>query len=642
MKSQQLSREQTASDFKNGILRLDWFCFLLSLLVLYLLSIFTLPSWAQALLVVGGLILPLGWMAWKSNQPLSKETAPCLQESFPTSHLGFWLIPIAAALLYRFWGITNLLVWPQADEGFSGIAGIELSRNWDWRFFYSDGQSPPVLDWICSLFFRVSDSYFFNLWFPPAIFSTLTLLLGYLAARQYFSKSFSWLFAGIIAFSFWPLYIGRLCLQAVMFPPWEMASFWALGKYLKAVPESRLKWTIVLGFVVGLGAYTYVPWVFIPALVFVVLWFEKGSVMGQKIRTLLVYAGSLVVGASWFIAACLREGYGGHISALWAGKTTFTWFHHLAVIYDYFNVVFWGFAGEVPRYVPFQGGYLNPLLGALFFLGLVEAWKFRHLPFFKVLGVAFALFILPGVLSVNVQGLRIVPLMPLPLFMVALGFQRLTKAWAVPGRVWAAVLLLGTTAVWDGYRLVQPYRDPSRYDETFRRIDKSPALYRAYLVLQHYSQESGLVFTDFTPERDQTLRGAVYPFNAAWNTLQGPDRSQWAAILAEQEDRVGLSARFPEAVWTELGPGSGNQGDLVLGVTPVTARNWDTLKAWAGVPFRYFQGLSSAMNEVKNLKTYDDTQDLFTHPPAEVTGDPFLKTCWERRTAEFYDHFGRH
>ncbi len=215
-----------------------------------------------------------------------------------------------------------------------------------------------------------------------------------------------------------------------MFPPWEMASFWALGKYLKAVPESRLKWTIVLGFVVGLGAYTYVPWVFIPALVFGVLWFEKGSVMGQKIRTLLVYAGSLVVGASWFIAACLREGYGDHISALWAGKTTFIWFHHLAVIYDYFNVVFWGFAGEVPRYVPFQGGYLNPLLGALFFLGLVEAWRFRHLPFFKVLGVAFALFILPGVLSVNVQGLRIVPLMPLPLFMVALGFQRLTKAWA--------------------------------------------------------------------------------------------------------------------------------------------------------------------------------------------------------------------
>ena len=426
-----------------------------------------------------------------------------------------------------------------------------------------------------------------------------------------------------------------------MFPPWEMASFWALGKYLNSKPAFKLKWTIVLGLVVGLGAYTYVPWVFIPALVFMVLWFQKTKNPGERNRTLLVYLGALVVGASWFIVACLREGYGDHISALWAGKTTFSWAHHLAVIYDYFNVVFWGFAGEVPRYVPFQGGYLNPLLGALFFLGLVEVWKFRKLPLVRVLGVAFALFILPGVLSVNVQGLRIVPLMPLPLFVSVLGFQRLTRAWAPSGRVWAASLLLFSTAVLDGYRLVQPYRDPSRYNETFRRIDKNPALFKAYQALQPYAKESGLVFTDFAPERDQTLRGAVYPFNAAWNTMQGPGRSQWAAILVEKEDVEGLSARFREAVWTDLGPGSDNKGDLEIGVTPITQGNYETLIKWSVVPFHYFQSLSSAMNEVKNLKTYNFAKDLFMNPPAEVTEDTFLKVCLERRNAEFYSRFGR-
>ncbi|HTC20337.1 MAG TPA: glycosyltransferase family 39 protein, partial [bacterium] len=599
-------------------------------------------AWAQILLVLGGLILPLGFMLWRFSKRLPRETAPCFLESFPTSGPWIWVIPGLAAVLARFWAVTTLLVWPQADEGFSGIAGIELSRHWDWRFFYSDGQSPPVLDWICALFFKSGDSYFFNLWFPPAVFSVLTLVLGYLAARQYFSRSFSWFLAGLIAFSFWPLYLGRLCLQVVLFPPWEMASFWALGKCLKARHSSRVRWACGLGFIVGLGAYTYVPWVFIPALVSLVLLFEKGFPKRESFRNFFIYLLFLVVGASWFIFSCFREGYGDHISSLWAGKTTFSWAHHLGVVFDYFNILFWGFVGEVPRYIPFQGGYLNPFLGALFFLGLAEAWRFRNLPLIRVLATASALFLLPGVLSTNVQGLRIVPLMPLALFLAAFGFQSLTKAWMPSNRFGLAVVLLFATAGLDGHRLFQPYLNPGEYDATFRKIDKNPALFHAYESLLPRSRESGLVFTDFTPERDQTLRGATYPFNAAWNQSLVPGHSHWAAILALKSDVALLSQRFPKAVWTELGPGSQGVGDLALGIIQVTHENDVVLMEWAGVPFRYFQGLSSAMNEVKNRKTYDDAQDQFAHPPQEVTGDPFLKACLERRTAEFYDHFGRH
>ncbi len=612
------------------------------MIILSLLSFVSFPFWAETLVVIVGLILPLGFILWRYSKSLPRETAPAFLESFPVMGFWIWVIPGMLAVLLRFWGLTNFLVWPQADEGFSGLAGIELSRHWDWRFFYSDGQSPPVLDWICALFFKATNFYFFNLWFPPAVFSILTLILGYLAARQYFSRSFSWFLAGLIAFSFWPLYLGRLCLQVVMFPPWEMASFWALGKFLKARHAFRIRWACGLGFVVGLGAYTYVPWVFIPILVSLILLFETGFPQKENFRNFFIYLFFLVLGASWFITACFREGYGDHISSLWAGKTVFSWTHHLGVIFDYFNILFWGFAGEVPRYIPFQGGYLNPLLGALFFLGLAEAWRFRKLPLVKVLGVAFALFLLPGVLSANVQGLRIVPLMPLALFLSAFGFQSLTKTWMPSNRFGLAVVLLIATAGLDVHRLVQPYLDPGQYDATFRKIDKNPALFHAYQLLMPWSRGAGLVFTDFTPERDQTLRGATYPFNAAWDKSLAPGRSQWAALLAEKEDMGLLSQRFPGAVWTKLGPGSGEGFDLVLGVIRVTRGNYDALMAWAGIPFSYFQGLSSAMNEVKNKRTYDDALDKFNHPPAEVTADPFLKVCWERRTLEFYHHFGRH
>ncbi len=618
--------------------------FLFLSLILFFLAYLDLPVQAKILLVLAGLGLPLGWMVLRAGKGSANESPAYLQDIFPSVGAGIIVLGAVAAVLLRFWGLTNLLVWPQADEGFSGIAGIELSRQWDWRFFYSDGQSPPVLDWICALFFKAGDSYFFNLWFPPAVFSLLTLVLGYLAARQYFSRSFSWFLAGLIAFSFWPLYLGRLCLQVVLFPPWEMASFWALGKYLKAAPGSRMKWACGLGFVAGLGAYTYVPWVFIPAVISLVLLFEKGFPRRENFRTFFVYLLFLALGASWFIVSCFREGYGDHISSLWAGKGSFSWAHHVGVIFDYFNILFWGFTGEVPRYIPFQGGYLNPFLGALFFLGSAEAWRFRRLPFIRVVAVAFAFFLLPGVLSTNVQGLRIVPLMPLALFLAAFGFQSLTKKWMPSTRFGLAMVLLIGTAGLDFHRLVQPYLEPGQYDAAFRKIDKNPALYKGYLSIQsRFSQEGpGLIFTDFTPERDQTLRGASYPFNAAWNRALTPGRSRWAAFLVERADKPLLSSRFPEAQWKELGAGSGGKGYLILGILPVTRQNQAPLLGWTTGVFRYFQGLSSAMNEVKNKATYDSAQGQFNHPPEEVTADSFLKACWERRTAEFYDHFGRH
>ena len=310
----------------------------------------------------------------------------------------------------------------------------------------------------------------------------------------------------------------------------------------------------------------------------------------------------------------------------------------------YFNILVWGYLGEVPRYVPFQGGYLNPVLGGLFLLGLAEAWKFRREPFAQALAAGLALFLLPGILSTNVQGLRIVPVMPLALCLVVLGFQRLAGWGNLPSRWALAGLVLAGSAALDFHRLLQPYEDPSKYEETFRKIDKNPALYRGYQWLQAKAaaEGPGLLFTDFTPERDQTLRGSTYPFNAAWKRELRPDHCRWAALLVERETAPLAEQLFPGGQWTGLGGGAGMKYDLVLGWVPLASGNRERLERWSGEVFGYFQGLSSAVNEVKNLATYRQAEAQFLHPPAEVQSDKFLALCLAGRTAEFYDYFGRH
>src|SRR5258708_18241124 len=112
------------------------------------------------------------------------------RENFKLSgERNLWLVLGTMVVFLRFFKLTSFHLCPTGDEALHGFLSIPLSEKWNWQFFYTVGEHPPLLIWVLSLFFKIFDSPFFNLWFFPSLISALTVPMGYLASRQFISKS---------------------------------------------------------------------------------------------------------------------------------------------------------------------------------------------------------------------------------------------------------------------------------------------------------------------------------------------------------------------------------------------------------------------------------------------------------------------
>src|SRR6185295_1821727 len=167
---------------------------------------------------------------------------------------------LATGIFLRFYKLDSIFGWPTGDEGWDGTLALELSRHWTWRFFFTTGQSPPLPVWAATGLMKLGFSPFFSLWFPSALASTATLVLGYVAARQFFSKSFSLVCGSLLALSFWPLLTARIAQPGIWLPLWACACFYLLGRFLKSAPEKEGREAALLGFVTGLGPLTFSSW----------------------------------------------------------------------------------------------------------------------------------------------------------------------------------------------------------------------------------------------------------------------------------------------------------------------------------------------------------------------------------------------
>lgn len=561
----------------------------------FLLSYVILSTSLKILFFILGLLLPLGYWAVKTKTTEPERTPFYRQEFLPTIPPWVWMTLAGAALFLRFWKIDSLFLWPTGDEGLSGAAAIELSQKWNWDFFYSAGQSPPVLNWICRLFFKFSSRVFLNLWLPPAVFSGLAVFLGYLAARQFFSKSFSFLCVGLLAFSYWPLYLGRFCLQGVLMPPWELFTFFCLGKFLNA-PDSRKKaWALGLGLCAGLHSFIFVTWpVIVAAVAIVVL---KAS---QRSRFLWAWflAGTFL-GLAPFLAAALQKGYGQHLLEVSMGSRFFHGSDFFTVLGGYLSVLLWGTFGKGGFYIPTQGGFLNPLLGAFFCLGLLEIYRCRSLALEKWTIAASVMFLLPGWMSLNVEGFRIVQLMPLVLMAAAWGLAAFLRILAPSWRIWVTAFFLGFTALFDFARLAMPYQDTTAHPQRFLQTGKSLARYQAYGVLEKLEQTEGpgIVLGEWNVSSDRTLEAATYFFNAALGPGLDPTQARWLALLTDRHYRPFLEKRFPRASFTSLDGDFSRDGNSMLMVVQDASETRQMFQRWSQAD-RAFRDLNWAIDHV--------------------------------------------
>ncbi len=588
----------------------------------FLIAYSALPLGFKLTLGLFGIFLPLYLAIRTADPPGPKETPSYLTDLELSIPLWLLIGGISLATFLRFYKLTTLFCWPTLDEGWNGILAIELSKHWTWKFFYTFGDAPPLPVWCAALLFKLGASPAFALWFPSAVVSLLTVPMGYLAARQFLSRSLALVCGGLLAFSYWPLFIGRFCHQGIWLPFWICLFLFLWGEFQKATTRvDKNRRAIGLGLGLGFGSFTFTPWIGVAGLLFVwVLW--SMAVRSKKDKPYLpFFIGAFLASLVPFSLAVLREGFGHHIASLspWGG-----WFKEFQILtnfFKYFAVLVWGAYEKDPAYTPVWGGFLNPLLGAFFFSGVIEMVRFRHSALIQWISIAFLFFLLPGVLSPNLETFRVAQVLPLLLFIVALGAHSFLTTITTPRRLWCLAGILAFTGAFDFDQLAKPYRDPGKQPENFGRPLKSLENYRAY---QAFLKDRGLLLSHFEPDamNDPTLSVMTEGIQVL------PEELAKTLVLVNSHYALFLKDRFPKMGWVPLSEGSGAHGLALLMDNRPPA--WSLaheafLKADLA---RFYQNSGPLVKPVSILAA--------AYPL--VKGDPFLESVyWDKMAAYDYE-----
>ncbi len=612
-----------------------WVYFLLFGATLALLSFgpFSLP--AKTGIGFLGLVLPFlaALILCPSGQTLEISNR---REWLPSAPVWFWILLGGVAVLLRFFDLTTFAAWPHYDEGLTSYYVLDLCRHWQWKLFFGNNQTPPLFLWGLALVYKVGGASLFSLWFYPAVISLLTVPLGYFAARSFFPRSFSLTLACLLSVGFWPVFIGRFSIPAVLVVWGECGVLALLGWSFRSFPADRNKRLLLLGLGVGLGFYIFISWPVVALMLGIGV-----AGLGQSIRHPREFAKSMV----FFGAPCLlvitpliweaiRLGYGDDLTNLAAFGHSIPLSEQFQVSFSYLTSLFWGLDPQYHTYQPVWGGYLNPLLGALFLLGALEIIQNRDKGIYQWLALAFLVFLLPGIFTRERETFRIVTILPILFTITTLGMVRLLATASVKKNAWLLSLFLISSAGLDICHLDKYHHLWDRADN-WKGYAKSLERSRAYGILEKVSEEEGTggVFSDFTPGlSDQTLSLADYRFNGVENPALPWENTRWAAVLTNVNERPFLERRFgPGRAYALSREELPADGGWMLWIIPLNETNRPVFGRWVQAnqalrPFTetlltHLQGQSYE----KSLATLADALPSFGR-------DPFLLSFyWEKR-----------
>lgn len=564
---------------------------------------------------------------------------PSKTELIPSSP---WLLAVFLGVVFftRFFKLTSLHPWPSSDEALQGYFAVDLLRQWNWRFFYTSGQHPPLLIWLLKWFFQWSNSPFLNLWFLPALLSVLFLFFAYLAARMFFSRSVARLFTCLLATGFWPLSFGRFCVQGTLVPVFEMAAFFLLGWFLNSKgTKAKCFLVLGLGLVVGIGSWTYTSWL---VVILFFLCIGTWGLLKQTGDSKYVFLSLMAffLGAFPWFRAFFEEKFGGYMVGVSFLSGFFRFKDQVETSLSYLTNLFWGTWKQPVSYGPTWGGMLNPFVCGLFFWGLVELYRNRATTLARFLGLAAVLFLLPGFLSADhVEMFRIIQLMPLLLLVAALGFESALKQVPIPRRNIVFVVFLSLCLVFDFFRVLQPSLAANSFSSPRVQITEKDENYWAYQRLAPIAAQMGpgLVFTDFILlTHNHTLHVASFPFNALVNPSLDPSKSRWAAVVTNVHYVPFLLKRFPGSQWQLVTPDAVEDGGSAVVVFPINSRNRPVFMSWIPV-HAYFHRLGiEAENMMNNPVEYQQALAQLPTGYFRLNGDPFLESCYAEWLAQYH------
>jgi len=541
------------------------------------------------------------------------------------------------AIVIRFCQLTSMSTWPISDEAIWGFFGMYLSQKWNWDYFYAFTQLPPFSFWSLGLFFKCFGVSLMSLWAFPAILSALTLPLAYWSAKSFFSKSISIVFSCFWAFSFWPIYLDRLCVGHGLLILWQLLTFVILGRFLnRLIERPSIGLALLLGICTSIGFYILFHAAIMVVYVIIIVTYAILHCRSSNRKQLYAFLFSFFLGSAPIISAWLRLNHqSDYLHYLWAFKNNVSPLSQLKVISLYISGLFWGADTYNYSYRAFGGGFFNPWLGSLFLIGLIQSlinWK-KEINLCLICGLV--LFLMPAFLTGEVEMFRMVLALPFILIFCALGLQNLLESASPQMSLISFLIILIIVAFSDFYRLEITYRDFWKANPSVSlHYTKSLQRWKAYEILDQQAKKNGpgIILTEFDPTPyDQTLTIATYPFNAARNPRLECSKSTWAGVITNVNYVPYLYHQIPSSQWFPLSVGlDTSQDNLVLGIIPVMPNTSKTIYVW--------------LEMEKNL--WPITYDLFQTPYGQlnpniskmllqcrssINNDPFLESSLDEK-----------
>jgi hypothetical protein len=587
-----------------------------------------LSTWIVVLTLIA-FVLPFAWLL-KNPFPDSQS-----EEVLPSVSSWLWLVLGLAACFLRFYRLTTLSTWPLSDEGVHAALALDLFKTGKFHFFYTVAQFPPFFIWFLAAFFKVFPPSLFALWFFPALLSCATVGFAFLAARRFTSlpPSFTVIFTLLTAFSFWPLYTGRFCHPAALMLMWEYMALWRLACFVESPEKQRLLRAFLLGVTVGGGFYTFTSWASVALVLSFPVVLSALRKKNGSAWVLPLYFSSLFICLLPLVHGAFQEGFGAYLDRVFlASGPPISIPERLQMALDYVLAPFRGLS-SVFFYGPVWGGFLNPILGSLFLLGLCRAFRRRQNGDVWLL-VSLPILWLPGILTQGQEMFRIVQLCPFLLAGAAWGFLSLRPLLPKVRGVGMGCALLLLSMFLDGYHLFVAYPDLTTLSgdkKEWRPVEFA----QAYQMLERQNSTQGplLIFDNFLMKPTLAFSVAVEGLNAGekGDPFAAPPR--FAALLANANDQPFLEKRFPQARWQWLPSlAASRDSGLLLGLIPVDSTNLETMKRWFGAD----RALQAERDRSLYEKIDEDPSGSAQRLGASYglfKGNPFLESVFWEKTA---------
>jgi hypothetical protein len=611
-----------------------WVCFIFLLAGHLFLSYFSISLTARLYISLFLVALPAFFLLMAALGDVEKKQVPLYRlETFSFSAPILLVLTGLAAAAFHLYHLTTLNVWPNVDEGVHAFFSLQLFEHWQWRMFSYSSQMPSLYFWIEAFFFKLWGPSLFSLWLVPAFLSLVPFAFTYTEAKRYFSKSTAFVMAFLTGLGFWGLFLGRFSHPAVLVFPWACLALAGLGRVLSPANPKGISAALALGFITGSGFYTYFSWPPVALFVgLVMVWKARRAMEFRRPFWFFVLANLVcLVPLIWAMAG---QGYGSYLE----GHLPFSKPGGLGILllapFRYLRAVLYGDPDNC-FYTSNWGGLLNPLWGALFWVGLAGLWRGRNRELAAFTSIGLVLLSLPGTLTWSVNSLRVTQCLPIMVFCSATGFQALAETLPLsPRKMIIALVLLGSVGL-DGYHLFVPFHNTWSSPQGPWAIDvKSIEYSRVFPLLDDRRRREGpgFIYTCFQPNwTDQSLSVAVYPFNAAAHPGLPDSVVRWAAFVCNVHYQPFLKKRFPDGQWTWLSSDRNEvDGGLMLGVVPVTPDNRETWRKWNAAHAAFVAVVSELLQRVEG-KSYARVRERLLESEPLMEGDPFLESClWEQ------------